>query len=158
MNEDKRKGLAREALSRYITEHHRRCTPERFAVLDKVLDMPSRFTIDELTTAIEGGDFRVSKATVYNSIDLFARAGIVKKLHLSADTWEVALDNPPIVRLVCEQCGKVREVKDSQLFRALSFRRYTSFTAKRFEVCVSGLCTRCQNNGKRKGIKKIQNK
>lgn len=61
MNEDKRKGLAREALSIYIAEHHLRSTPERFAVLDKVLEMPSRFTVDELITAMEGGDFRVSR-------------------------------------------------------------------------------------------------
>ena len=57
MNEDKRKGLARETLSIYIAEHHLRSTPERFAVLDKVLEMPSRFTVDELITAMEGGDF-----------------------------------------------------------------------------------------------------
>ncbi len=61
MNEDKRKGLAREALSIYIAEHHLRSTPERSAVLDKVLEMPSRFTVDELITAMEGGDFRVSR-------------------------------------------------------------------------------------------------
>ena len=100
MNEDKRKGLAREALSIYIAEHHLRSTPERSAVLDKVLEMPSRFTVDELITAMEGGDFRVSRATVYNSVGLFAQAGIVRKLHLSADTWEIAIEPPAIVRLI----------------------------------------------------------
>lgn len=150
MNEDKRKGLAREALSIYIAEHHLRSTPERSAVLDKVLEMPSRFTVDELITAMEGGDFRVSRATVYNSVGLFAQAGIVRKLHLSADTWEIAIEPPATVRLICESCGKVREVRDTQLFRTLSFKRYSSFAAKQFEVCVSGLCSRCQSNGKKK--------
>ena len=48
MNEDKRKSLARETLSRYIADRHMRCTPERQAVLDRSMEMPARFTVDEL--------------------------------------------------------------------------------------------------------------
>ena len=150
MNQDKRKGLAREALSRYITEHHRRCTPERFALLDKMIEMPARFTIDELCTAISGGEFRVSKATIYNTMRLFADAGIVRKLHLDGSQWEISIDSTPAVRLVCRNCGRVREVRDSQLFNTLRLKRYQSFVIDRFEICASGLCSKCRDKGKRK--------
>lgn len=150
MNEDKRKGLAREALSRYITEHHRRCTPERFALLDKMIEMPARFTIDELCDAIQGGEFRVSKATIYNTMRLFADAGIVRKLHLDKDLWEVNIDNSPTVKLVCRSCGRIREMRDPQLINTLRLKRYQSFVIDRFEICASGLCSRCKDKGKKK--------
>ena len=153
MNEDKRKGLARETLSRYIADHHRRCTPERFAVLDTVMDMPSHFTIDELCDNIDGGDFRVSRATVYNTVVLLSEAGILRRLHTLADTWEVSLEPQFAVRLVCRKCGKVRDVRDQQLWNALSLKRYQSFVADSYEVCLSGYCTRCRPRDRKKNKK-----
>ena len=153
MNEDKRKGLARETLSRYIADHHRRCTPERFAVLDTVMDMPSHFTIDELCDNIEGGDFRVSRATVYNTVVLLSEAGILRRLHTLADTWEVSLEPQFAVRLVCRKCGKVRDVRDQQLWNAMSLKRYQSFVADSYEVCLSGYCTRCRPRDLKKNKK-----
>ncbi len=150
MNEDKRKSLAHDALSRYITDHHKRCTPERFAVLDRILEMPAHFTIDELCAAIGSGGFRVSRATVYNSVTLFSQAGLLRRLHLQPDTWEIALEQPPVVRLVCRRCGKVREVTDRQLARSLALKRYQSFVPDSFEVCMTGYCTRCRPKDKTK--------
>lgn len=155
MNEDKRRSLARETLSRYITDHHRRCTPERFAVLDKIMEMPPRFTIDELYTAVEGSGFRVSRATVYNSVSLFCLAGILRRLHLQPDTWEMALEPAPTVRLICRKCGKIREVTDRQLARSLALKRYQSFVPDSFEVCMTGYCTRCRPKDKTKKRKNI---
>lgn len=150
MNEDKRKGVARETLRRYITDHHRRCTPERFAVLDTIMDMPAHFTIDELCDNIEGGDFRVSRATVYNTVLLLNEAGILRRLHTLADTWEVALETQFAVRLVCRKCGKVRDVRDQQLWRTLTLKRYQSFVADNYEVCLSGYCSRCRPKDRKK--------
>lgn len=143
MNEDKRKGIAHEALSRYIADHHRRCTPERTAVLDTILGLNSRFTIDELCRAIDEGDFRVSKATVYNSVGLFCDAGILRRMYLQADVYELAIDPQLTVRLVCRRCGKVREMRDPQLARTLALKRYQSFIPDGYEVCMAGLCSRC---------------
>lgn len=153
MNEDKRRGFAREALSQYIADNHLRRTPERFAMLDMVLEMQAHFTTDELCRAVEEGDFRVSKATIYNALKLFAAVGIIRRLHLSSNTWVVTIDRPTMVttiRLLCEQCGKIREVRDAQLARSLSLKRYQSFAAKSFELCVTGCCTRCIAKSKRK--------
>lgn len=147
MNEDKRKGLAHEALSRYIADHHRRSTPERSAVLDMILRLNSRFTIDELCRAIDEGDFRVSHATVYNSVKLFCDAGILRRLHLQADVYELAIDPQLTVRLVCRKCGKVREMRDQQLARTLALKRYQSFIPDGYEVCMTGLCSRCRAKG-----------
>lgn len=150
MNEDKRKSLARETLSRYIADHHRRCTPERYAVLDKVMEMPARFTVEELLTAVEAGGFRVSRATIYNSVSLFMQAGILRRLHLHPDSWEIAFDTSPTIRLICRKCGKVRDVTDRQLARMLALKRYQSFLPDSFEVCMTGYCTRCRPKDKTK--------
>lgn len=150
MNEDKRKSLAHRTLSRYISDHRKRNTPERAAVLDMILQLPSRFTIDELTSLIKESTFRVSRATVYNSVSLFCCAGILRKLHLSPDTWELTIDQPTtVVRLICRKCGKIREISDRQLSQSLALKRYQSFTPDNFEVCMTGYCTRCRPKDKK---------
>lgn len=153
MNDDKRRALVHEALTRHIASHRLRSTPERFVVLDRMLDLPSHFTIDQLCESVVNGDFRVSRATVYNSVRLFAEAGIVQKSVLMADTWEFTGEQRQShrVTLLCGKCGKVRDVRDVQLLRTLSLKRYPSFNIDNIEVCVRGLCNRCKTSAKPKG-------
>jgi len=148
MNEDKRKSLARETLSRYIADRHMRCTTERQAVLDRIMEMPARFTVDELCAAVGSGGFRVSRATVYKSVSLFSRAGLLRRLHLQPDTWETTIEPSQSVRLICRKCGKVRDVSDRQLARTLALKRYQSFLPDSFEVCMTGYCTGCRPKDK----------
>ena len=150
MNEDKRKSLAYETLSRYIAENRKRSTPEREAVLDMILELPSRFTTEELLNHIGESSFRVSRATVYNTVSLFCQAGLLRRLHLSPDSWELTVNLPQSVRLICRRCGKVREVTDRQLARTLALKRYQSFVPDSFEVCMSGYCTRCRPKDRNK--------
>ena len=53
-----------------------RKTPERFAILNKILSFNSVFSIEKLCFELENESYHVSKATVYNNFDLLVEAGI----------------------------------------------------------------------------------
>lgn len=153
MNEEKRKQRAARQLDEYLERNHKRRTPERYAILDAAMDLKSPFALEELERRVEAGSFRVSKATVYNAMTLFADAGLCRKVRLDgrADRWEMAdaAAGNLKVRLVCSRCGKVRELKDSELARLLSLKRFTSFSPTFFELYVSGTCSRCRGGAGR---------
>ncbi len=157
MNEDKRKQRALRSLDDYLALHRKRRTPERYAILEAALELKPPFGLEELEQKVVTGGFRVSKATVYNAMSLFAAAGIARKVRLEgrAERWEMA--DPAAgqlkVRLVCSRCGKVRELKDPELARTLSLRRFTSFSPAFFELYVSGACTRCRGKAGRSSRK-----
>ena len=68
---EKMKAQAREILDQYLESNQHRKTPERYAILDAVFSMRGHFTLEELGAALERKNFRVSRATLYNTIHFF---------------------------------------------------------------------------------------
>lgn len=74
---EKMKAQAREILDQYLESNLHRKTPERYAILDAVFSMRGHFTLEELGAALERKNFRVSRATLYNTIHLFLELRLV---------------------------------------------------------------------------------
>lgn len=60
-----------ELLDKYLETSKHRKTPERYAVLDAVFAMKGRFSIESLSEQLLKKNFRVSRATLYNTLKLF---------------------------------------------------------------------------------------
>lgn len=151
MNEEKRKSDAETRLVHYLAQHQMRRTPERMAILDKVMELNGRFVVDDLYKSLLTGGYYVSRATVYNCVNLLEASGIIRKLPVSdgAEQFEcVDGRSRQHIHLVCSRCGKEREVKDAELMRMLSLRRFPSFVMSGFDLYVSGVCTRCRGGGR----------
>ena len=69
----------RERLERFLAEGGHRKTPERFAVLEEIYLAGGHFNIDTLMERMKGRGAKVSRATLYNTIELFLEAGLVRK-------------------------------------------------------------------------------
>ena len=71
MIDEKSRTTAKAALTEYLRIKKLRKTPERYAILDKVCEMNRHFDIDMLYDIIEEDGFHVSRATLYNTMELF---------------------------------------------------------------------------------------
>ncbi len=159
MNDDKRRQRATETLDAYLKLHNMRRTPERYAILDKVVGMKRPFAAESLRDVLASGGYPVSLTTVYNALSLFSAAGLLRKAHMDgrADMWEMtdtSAGGMLRIRLVCTRCGKTRSLRDNELARQLSLRRFASFSASLFDLCVSGTCTRCRSAANTRNRKK----
>lgn len=153
MNEEKRRIAAEDKLAHYLAQHQMRRTPERLAILGKVIASRGHFQVENIHGSLADDGYHVSRATVYNAINLFEACGIVRRLHLNnggADEYECQDDRSNHLHLICTRCGKVREVKDTDLSRELALKRYPSFIMTGFDLYISGVCTRCRGGGRRK--------
>ena len=69
----------RDRLEAFLSEGGHRRTPERFAVLEEIYSEGGHFDIDTLLERMKNRGAKVSRATLYNAIELFLEAGLVRK-------------------------------------------------------------------------------
>ncbi len=75
----KQQETVKEILTKYLEAHQHRKTSERYAILEAIYDIDEHFDIEHLNTLFKSKNFRVSKATLYNTLELLLDAGLVRK-------------------------------------------------------------------------------
>lgn len=142
---DNVKTKVREVLDNYLETNQHRKTPERYAILDAVYSIGGHFTLEELGEMLEKKHFRVSRATLYNTMHLFIELRLVVRHSLVDGTkYEASFDNENHVHQVCTVCGKVTEIKAPQIAAAVNATKLQRFRRDAFALYIYGVCSSCQ--------------
>ena len=146
----------RDRLTQYMEEKTMRKTPERYEILRVTGLANGIFTIDELMQLMkEHGKFQVSRATLFNTMELFYDAGLTIKHSLAtAAHYEMRTDNNPKAYTICHQCNTITKVSTSTAKLALQNLHVRYFGIEDKIVYIHGICRKCQAKNRQEAKKK----
>ncbi|MCS7082891.1 MAG: transcriptional repressor [Bacteroidetes bacterium] len=107
----------REIFRTYIQRKNLRQTPERFAVLEEVYAIDGHFDADELFLRLRQKGSTVSRATVYNTLELLRECNLVTRHQFGRNQakYERSYGYRQHDHLICLDCGQVLEFCDPRL-------------------------------------------
>ena len=132
---------------RYLSGQKLKMTAERRLILDEVSSSREHFGADELHLRFVSRKLRLSRATIYRTLEHLVKSGLVRRVYLDQKKafFESALGREHHEHMICLTCGKVIEFSDDPLERRQEKVCLAhGFKAMRHSLRIVGLCRECQ--------------
>lgn len=138
---------ALESLSAYVKTHGMRASVVREMVLAQACLLKQPFTAALLEEACKTE--HISTGTVYNALNLFIEAEIVKVYDrgYGQTVTEYEVTNTASrshMQIICRKCGRRAGFYDKALMRMINERKYVNFNMQNYTLVVYGECKICR--------------
>lgn len=145
MKEDYSLDNVKDTFTQFLVSGKHRKTPERYAILEHIYLHEGHFNAEFLYNAMQK-DYRVSLATVYNTLELLLECRLIVKHQFGEQIaqYEKTFGNMVHNHLVCTRCGNVKEFSDKKIREAVQSKKFVHFEPTHYSLYLYGLCSKCK--------------
>lgn len=140
-----------ESVYEYLAEHGLRRTVQREAIIETVLGTQEHFHAEELLEMARKIEPSVSRATVYRTLPLLVRSGLLRELDLGKDVTYYDpnfVAHPTHNHLICIDCDKIIEFEDPNMeLLENCITRRLGFSPANKIVRIEGRCDQLKLHG-----------
>lgn len=108
---------AKKILTLFLETKNLRRTPERYAILEEVYSKNGHFDVESLYANMKDKNYRVSRATVYNTLDLLVECDLVirHQFDRAIAQYEKSFGYRQHDHIICTDCDQVQEFCDPRI-------------------------------------------
>ena len=102
-------------------------------------------TADTIYESLKDNNPTLSKTTVYNTLKLFTKKGILKELPIEGNEMRYDINTEPHIHFKCIKCGEVFDIFDNDLLQTTTqFNTINGHTITEFHILLKGICKNCK--------------
>ncbi len=137
---------AKEKFTHFLENNKNRKTPERFAILKEIYVNQHHFDAEELYIKMKRNAYRVSRATIYNTLDILVSCDLIRchQFGNNKTLYERSYGFDGHDHVICTSCGDIREFDDANVRNAVAEQGTTlGWKIERHAMNIFGLCGKC---------------
>lgn len=136
-----------QIFSEHLSNNSLRRTPERFAILEEIYTRTDHFDAETLYIHMKNKNYRVSRATVYNTLELLESCDLVTKHQFGKNLaqYEKSYGYKQHDHMICNSCGTVMEFCDPRLHSIKNMMGdLMNFQVTHHSLTLYGKCQKCR--------------